>query len=144
MKKIEFVEQMKILAMAYSNNYTQQELELWFEYFEGIDYQNFKEAIKEIIKINKYKPTISELLEMSNKNKQQGKFNILEKMKLNGYFKDTSEYEKAIKWLESGNIPSWFKKDMEQSDTLAIEYKPQASDPKAEEEIKQLLSEFNE
>ena len=80
MKKIEFTEQMKILTMAYSNNYSQQELELWYEYFMDVDYASFKNAIKDIIKTSKYKPSISELLERCEQSKTKRKFDILEKM----------------------------------------------------------------
>lgn len=123
MKKIEFAEQMKILTMAYSNDYSQQELELWYEYFMDIDYESFKNAIKEIIKTNKFKPSISELLEKCEQSKIKRKFDVLEKMKHDGYFKDGLEYDKAIKWLESGIIPSWFKEDMKKYNQLMIENK---------------------
>ena len=123
MKKIEFVEQMKILTMAYSNNYSQQELELWYEYFIDVDYNNFKNAIKDIIKTNKYKPSISELLEKCEQNKTQIKFDILTKMKSDGYFKTEFEYDKALKWLETGIIPSWFKEDMKKYNNLQLENK---------------------
>lgn len=123
MKKIEFAEQMKILTMAYSNDYTQQELELWYEYFVDVDYNSFKNAVKEIIKINKYKPSISELLEKCEKQKESKKLDILLKMKADGYFKTEWEYEKALHWLEIGIIPSWFKEDMKKYNQLMIENK---------------------
>ena len=79
-------------------------------------YETFKKAVKNIIKTSKFLPKISELVEECENSKEQARFEILEYMNAMGYFKESgyaiSEYEKAIKWLETGIIPKWFKDDM--------------------------------
>ena len=62
--------------------------------------------------INKFLPKINELIEECEIVKEEVKFNILEIMKNDGYFKDIKEYEKATNFLKSGIIPKWFANDM--------------------------------
>jgi hypothetical protein len=144
MNKEQFTKGITYLGIAYNKEFNQKEVETFYDFLKDYDYETFKIAIKEIIKDKKFMPSISEMIEFCNKNKQQKKFEILEKMKLQGYFKDLKEYEKAIRWLESGNIPSWFKEDIKQyNNTQQIEYKPQLASLEEEQKIKDLLSKFN-
>lgn len=80
-------------------------------------------AIDEIIKTSKFMPTIAEILEKCDKQARNYTFDILEKMKKDGYFKcgvygelngiqATRNYEKATMWLSKGIIPDWLLKDM--------------------------------
>jgi len=38
---------------------------------------------------------------------------IVKKMKRRGWFYAKSEYQKAMKWVRSGVIPTWFEKMMQ-------------------------------
>ena len=69
-------------------------------------------AIDEIIKRSKFMPTIAEILEECEKNKMSYKIAIIEKMKLDGYFKDSREIEKTYHFIENGVIPYWLLNDM--------------------------------
>lgn len=47
-----------------------------------------------------------------DKQKGQTRYNILEAMNNDGYFRSSKEYDKAIRWIEKDNIPNWFIEDM--------------------------------
>lgn len=148
MNKEQFAKGITYLGIAYNKKFNQEEVETFYDFLKNYDYETFKVAIKEMIKVKKFMPSISEMIEFCDKNKQHKKYEILEKMKLDGYFKDVTEYEKAIKWLESGNIPGWFKNDMKQYNILEIGYKEtkliQSDIPTYDErkEMEDLLNEF--
>lgn len=112
MKAIEFTKEMKILAMSYNKDFTEETIALWYEQFKNIKKDNLHKAIKQIIITNKYMPSIAELLDGCKKENKKSKLITLEKMKLNGYFKNTTEYNKAIKWLEKDITPEWLLNDM--------------------------------
>lgn len=80
-------------------------------------------AIKSIIKKNKFMPTIKEIIDECENFKSYKKNVIVEKMRADGYFKRCvvgelddiqaiRNYEKALMWLEKGIIPSWLLEDM--------------------------------
>lgn len=116
MTKLEFLSAMKDLSSYYLKTFDENVIESWYEIFEKEAEKTFNNAIKEIVKKSKYFPSIAELTQECQKQKQQNAFTILEFMKSQGYFHKSeyaiSEYEKACKWLETGNIPEWFKEDM--------------------------------
>ena len=112
MKAIEFTKEMKILAMSYNKDFTEETITLWYEQFKNIKKDNLHKAIKQIIITNKYMPSIAELLDGCKKENKKSKLITLEKMKLDGYFKNTTEYDKAIKWLEKDITPEWLLNDM--------------------------------
>lgn len=80
-------------------------------------------AIKSIIRKNKFIPTLKELIDECENFKSYKKNNIIEKMRADGYFKRCvvgelddmhaiRNYEKTLMWLEKGIIPSWLLEDM--------------------------------
>ena len=123
MNIVEFTKAIKMLSIAYSKDFDEDAIKLWYVNFKDISFDIFVNAIKRTIKENKYMPSISELLEKCESSKTQRKFDILNKMKSDGYFKTELEYDKALRWLETGIIPSWFKEDMKKYNHLQLENK---------------------
>lgn len=92
-------------------------------YFSKYEEDILKLTFYEVIKTSKYMPSIAELIERCERNRKKVAFKILSLMEKDGYFKksangeldEVQEFinrEKAVAWLNSGNIPEWFKKDM--------------------------------
>ena len=80
-------------------------------------------AIDEIIRTSKFMPSIAEILDKCDSAAKTYSYDILEKMKNDGYFKRgaygelddthaTRNYEKATMWLSKGIIPQWLLEDM--------------------------------
>ena len=63
MKKEEFVKAMTFLGNAYSKELSESELTTWYLFMKDYQYGEFLEAIKHIVKTNKYFPSISEICE---------------------------------------------------------------------------------
>jgi hypothetical protein len=80
-------------------------------------------AAKEIIKAKKFYPSLSEIIEICERSKTYKRDRIIELMKEDGYFKDSTELEKVYMWLEEGIIPSWLKEDMKKYAKLEIQNK---------------------
>lgn len=117
MTREECIKGLKYLSLAYgTDGFTQEESGIYYEFLQEYSYDTFRAAVKNIIRKSKFLPKITELLEECENCKEQTKFEVLEFMKVKGYFKESNysigEYEKAIRWLERGNIPDWFKKDL--------------------------------
>lgn len=116
MKQEELVKGLKVLGIAYSKEFTQDECATYYEFLQEYSYETFKAAVKNLIKKTKFLPKISELVEECENCKERTRFEVLEFMKVRGYFKESnysiSEYDKAIRWLEKGVIPEWFKEDL--------------------------------
>lgn len=112
MKQDELVKGLKILGIAYSKEFTQDECVTYYEFLQEYSYDTFKTAVKNIIKKSKFLPKISELVEECEECKEQIRFEVIEFMKTKGYFKDIREYEKTMMWYSKGIIPSWLKEDL--------------------------------
>lgn len=112
MEKEQFIKCMTYLGIAYNKEYSRFEVEQHYEFLKEYSYEELKKAIKEIIKKSKFLPKINELIEECEIVKEEVKFNILEIMKNDGYFKNIREYKKATNFLKSGIIPTWFANDM--------------------------------
>lgn len=112
MKAIEFTIAIKKLSLCYNKEFDEETIKLWYEYFKDINKDTFYKCIDKIIKENKFIPSVADILKECDKQKEQTRYNILEIMNNDNYFKNENEYEKAIKWLEKNNIPYWFKNDM--------------------------------
>ena len=112
MTKEELTKGLAYLGMAYGKEYSSIECEQHYDFLREYSYQTFVEAVKSIIRKSKFLPKITELLEECEKHKEHTKFEVLEFMKNKGYFKATSEYEKAIRYLETNVIPEWFRNDL--------------------------------
>ena len=123
MSKEDFLRGLKFLGLAYNKNFDEQETSVWYSFFNDVKYDDFRNAIKRLIPIKQFLPSISELRKECDLIKDSRVFEILEFMKKDGYFKkgqfgDLDEvqqfrnYEKATRWLNSGEIPEWFEKDV--------------------------------
>ena len=112
MGKDEFVESMTYLGLAFNKTFTKNELILHYDFLKEYEDEVFTKAVKNIIRKSKFLPKINELIEECEIVKEEFKFNILEIMKNDGYFKNIREYEKATNFLKSGIIPEWFANDM--------------------------------
>ena len=88
-------------------------------------------AIKEIIKSNKYMPSLSEIINQCEKNRIYQANEIVEKMWQDGYFKkgpygelDEEQayrnYNKTLKFIEKGIIPEWLREDMKKYYSILI------------------------
>jgi hypothetical protein len=113
MKQEELVKGLKVLGIAYSKEFTQEECVTYYEFLQEYTYDTFKAAVKNIIKKSKFLPKISELVEECENCKEQVKFEVIEFMNRKGYFKNIKEYEKTITWYSKGLTPDWLMKDMQ-------------------------------
>ena len=100
------------LGTAYGKEYTQLECQQHYDFLQDYSYATFVKAIKNIIKKSKFLPKINELIEECDSCKDLVKFDVLDYMSKQGYFKANSEFEKASRYLETGVIPEWFKEDL--------------------------------
>ena len=112
MKQEELVKGLKVLGIAYSKTFTQDECVTYYEFLQEYTYDTFRIAVKNIIKKSKFLPKISELVEECENCKGQIKYEVIEFMKMKGYFKAPDEYEKTIMWYSKGTIPNWLNEDM--------------------------------
>ena len=113
MTEIECTKGLTYLGTAYGKEYSKIECEQHYDFLRDYSYKTFVAAIKNIIRKSKFLPKITELLEECENCKEKTKFEVLEYMKNQGYFKSGSEYDKAISFLERNIIPEWFKEDLE-------------------------------
>ena len=67
MSKEEFVKAMSYLGIAYNKKFNNEELTIWYSFFNDIDKDILKVAIKNIIEKNQYLPTIADLKREVNK-----------------------------------------------------------------------------
>lgn len=123
MKPVEFTKLMKILTMSYSKDFDEEMIQVWYLQFKDINKETLYNAINEIVRKSKFMPSIAELLEECGKQKQNLKYNILELMNKDGYFKTAEEYEKATMFMDKNIIPSWLKEDIKKYQTIMIENK---------------------
>lgn len=112
MTKEEFTNDMAYLGLAFNKEYTQIEISLHYDFLKNYSDEIFMKAIKDIIKKSKFLPKVNELIEACENCKENTKFEILELMQHDNYFKSALEMDKATRWLEIGVIPDWFKEDM--------------------------------
>lgn len=118
MDKSKFVILMTNLSKAFRQKNDEETIAVYYEFLKDVDEEALKFACKNIIKNNKYFPTVAEIIAESEVYHKEEKFYILEFMKQQGYFHESeygiSEYDKATNWLTTGVIPGWFKEDMEE------------------------------
>ena len=112
MEKVEFVKGMSYLGVAIGKEYTQEECDVFYDFLKDYNYKIFVQAIKNRIKRSSFPPKINELIEECNLCNSDFKFEIIEFMKESGYFKATSEYDKAMMFVKRGIVPQWLKQDI--------------------------------
>jgi len=61
MKKEQFVKGITFLAIAYNKEMTQEQIEVWYDFFKNDDYEAFRSAVKRIIPKKQFMPSIAEL-----------------------------------------------------------------------------------
>lgn len=112
MTEIEITKGLSYLGIAYGKEYTKIEVQQHYDFLKDYSYETFISAIKSIIRNSKFLPKINELLEECEKQKEKIKFDIIEFMNKQGYFKDIKEYEQANLFMSKNIMPEWFKKDV--------------------------------
>lgn len=61
MTKKEFLEGITLLGVAYDKEFTKEQIEVWYSMLGGYSKKQFRNAIKELIKTEKYLPTIADI-----------------------------------------------------------------------------------
>lgn len=57
----EFTKAMTFLGVAYNKEFTQEQVEIWYNFFAETKIEDFKNAIKRLINKSKYLPSIAEI-----------------------------------------------------------------------------------
>lgn len=144
MEKREFLESMTYLGLAFNKKYTNEELKIHYDFLKEYSDKILTRAIKVIIKEFNFLPKINELITKCEEIKKESQYEIIEKMKKQGYFKTTQEYEKAINFLNTNIIPVWFMEDMKkyQQENLQITSKEIKQIENKNNEMEELLKDF--
>ena len=96
---------------------------IYQEHLNCYNEKTLANVAKKIIATKKFMPSISEIIEACEKEKEFMRNEILELMKSDGYFKkgdygeldpkqEERNYTKALMWAERNLLPSWLKEDM--------------------------------
>ena len=123
MTQIEFVKCIKKLTSLYRTNMEQEEILEWYDKFKDYEFEPFYSMIGKIK--NKIMPNAIELEDLCEQELVSRNFQILDLMWKDGYFKNGSygelapeqqsrNFDKAMMWLNTGVIPEWFQKDMDE------------------------------
>lgn len=127
MTKQDYLKCMAYLGVLYNKGYTNEELSYSYEFFEDKAKEELENAIKLVTKKSKYLPKIADLLEAIKQSKIDQQIEVLNYMHQKGYFPnfgedelykndkhigDVSRYERAVHFVETGNIPKWLLLDM--------------------------------
>jgi hypothetical protein len=131
MTQEECVKGLKYLSIAYgSDGFSQDECIVYYEFLAEFSYETFRTAVKNLIRKSKFIPKINELVGECTRVKTQVKNDVLDYMKAQGYFKIPQEYDKAVMWLQTGNVPSWFKEDMNEAYKSMVAYRLEHNETK--------------
>lgn len=109
MNQEEFIKILTYLGAAYGKEYTQNETSLHYDFLHSYSYETFKKAVQNIIRTSKFLPKVSELIEECDRCKEQIRYEILDYMQKQRYFKTPIEYEKATMFMEIGVVPNWLQ-----------------------------------
>ncbi len=123
MTKEQFAKAMTYLGVVFNKEFTSAQVSIWYEYFANVEEDTFKNAIKKLAIKQKFLPAVSELVEMCAEVESKKRFEILDLMYKDGYFKKSDygeitpehelrNYEKATMWLNENIIPEWLLEDM--------------------------------
>lgn len=112
MNIIDFTKIMKVLTNSYLKDFDEDIIKVWYEQFKNANKNIFSKSINELIKKNKFMPTIAEIIDEYKKQYKNELLSKIENMRTQNYFKENSEYDKAVMWIENNNIPHWFKDDI--------------------------------
>lgn len=104
---------------------------IYQEHLNCYNEKTLANVAKKIIATKKFMPSISELIEACEKEKEFMRNEILELMKVDGYFKkgdygeldhiqEEKNYTKALMWAERNLLPNWLKEDMKYYQTKIL------------------------
>lgn len=105
----DFLNTMGFLGMAYNKTFTNEEIKVWYEMLKEYPDEVLVKVIKDLIKIEQFMPSIAKIIEECKKYKKLDRYEVLEQMRVKGFFETADEYMKAQQWLEEGIMPEWFK-----------------------------------
>lgn len=112
MQRIEFDHIIIKLEINYRKNLSPTEKEHYYEYLKDLSKTQLKKSIEVIIKTSKFFPNVAEIVETVKEVSRSSKLEILDYMNSHDYFKNNCEYEKALSFVFTDVIPSWFKPDL--------------------------------
>jgi hypothetical protein len=104
---------------------------IYQEHLNCYNEKTLANVAKKIIATKKFMPSISEIIEACEKEKEFMRNEILELMKADGYFKkgdygeldhtqEERNYTKALMWAERNLLPNWLKEDMKYYQTKIL------------------------
>lgn len=104
---------------------------IYQEHLNCYNEKTLTNATRKIIATKKFMPSISEIIEACEKEKEFMRNEILELMKSDGYFKkgdygeldhiqEERNYTKALMWAERNLLPNWLKEDMKYYQTKIL------------------------
>lgn len=120
----ELVKGLNFLGLAYGKEYSQMEAQQIYEFVKEYSYDTFIKATKDIIRTSKFLPRIADLIETCEKYKNSANKEVIDYMQSVGYFKyspygeitdekASRNYDKAINFILTNNIPDWFQEDLD-------------------------------
>lgn len=112
MQRIEFDHIIIKLEINYRKTLSSTEKEHYYEYLKDLSKKQLEKSIEVIIKTSKFFPNVAEIVETVKEVSRNSKLEILDYMNSHDYFKNNFEYEKALSFVFTGVIPSWFKLDL--------------------------------
>ena len=121
MSKEDFINTITFLGVAYNKVFNEQEIAVWYDMLKGYPEEVLNKSIKELVKTEKFLPAISTIVQKCSEYKPLDRFEVLELMRANNYFKTADEYMKARHWLETGVIPQWFKDEITKTYNTLLE-----------------------
>lgn len=99
---------------------------VWYDQLQHLNYEVAMLAVKDHVRASKFPPTIHEVIKRYHDlldNPQQLPVDpVIERMRREGYFNSPfpepaeeieRRVQKALRWLYSGIVPDWFKRDYE-------------------------------
>lgn len=99
---------------------------VWYDQLQHLNYEVAMLAVKDHVRASKFPPTIHEIIKRYHDlldNPQQLPVDpVIERMRREGYFNSPfpepaeeieRRVQKALRWLYSGIVPDWFKRDYE-------------------------------
>ena len=131
MKQEEFEKFMALLKVAYPsafNNITRIEItsmiKLYKDSFTKYSYTILEQMVKQLAKKYETLPTLKQMLDEADRIKNHNKFEILNEMRKDGWFKhnylseiplnvQTNNYQIANEWLLNNTTPRWFIQEMQ-------------------------------
>jgi len=120
---------LRLAYPSYFNKLTNEELilltQMYIDELSSYNENTLLIAIKNVIRNNKYMPSLNDIISECEKNKAHNANTIIETMIKDGYFKNAKEIDKAYMFIEENNIPSWLKEDMKKYIPLELGNKEQ-------------------